>query len=135
MGCLVLPCYVMKRRRRRSTRPHLGYHRLHKSNFGRNDSSDAESSLVKVVAGKERREFLVDPFVLEENPFRTLIEKGGDSDDDEDGDGDHGKKKRVIFVDVDAILFEHLLWLMYNDCSSLFKLNVEEILDFYAQDF
>ena len=87
---------------------------------------------MKVVAGKERREFLVDPFVLEENPFRILIEKGGDDDEDEDGDG---KRKRVIFVDVDAILFEHLLWLMYNDCSSLFKLNVEEILDFYAQDF
>ncbi|KGN60396.1 auxin-responsive protein SAUR78 [Cucumis sativus] len=135
MGCLVLPCYVMKRRRRRrSTQPHLGYHRLNKSNFGRNEyiGDHAESSLVKVVAGKERREFLVDPFVLEENPFRILIEKGGDDDEDEDGDG---KRKRVIFVDVDAILFEHLLWLMYNDCSSLFKLNVEEILDFYAQDF
>ncbi|XP_038888374.1 uncharacterized protein LOC120078224 [Benincasa hispida] len=130
MDCLVLPCYVMKRRRRRSTRPRLGYHRLNKSNVGRLDG--AESSLVKVVAGKEKREFLVDPFVLEENPFRILIEKGGDDNEDEEEDG---KRKRVIFVDVDSILFEHLLWLMYNDCSSLFKLNVEEILDFYAQDF
>lgn len=131
----------MKRRQRRSSRSRLGYHRLNKSDLGRIDG--AESSLVKVVAGKEKREFLVDPIVLEENPFRILIEKGGDDDEDEDEDGDededeedeNGKRKRVIFVDVDAILFEHLLWLMYNDCSSLFKLNVEEILDFYAQDF
>ncbi|XP_039060374.1 uncharacterized protein LOC120204351 [Hibiscus syriacus] len=43
-------------------------------------------------------------------------------------------KRRVMLVDVDAILFEHMLWLMNNDCSSLFQLNVEEILDFYSQE-
>ena len=40
-----------------------------------------------------------------------------------------------FFVDVDSILFEHMLWLMYNDCSSLFELNLKEIIDFYAQDY
>lgn len=78
--------------------------------------------------GKEKREFLVDPFVLEENPFRVLI----------DLVNRNGRrlvnKKRVLFVDVDAILFEHMLWLMHNDSSSLFQLNLQEVVDFYAQD-
>lgn len=119
----------MKRRRRR-TAPRVGYRRLNKSELPCNEGAEGP---VTVVVGKEKREFLVDPFVLEENPFRVLIEKGGDEEENEKGRV--GRRKRVIFVDVDAILFEHLLWLMYNDCSSLFKLNVEEILDFYAQDF
>ncbi|KAG5588987.1 hypothetical protein H5410_039501 [Solanum commersonii] len=44
------------------------------------------------------------------------------------------KENKVIFVDLDAILFEHMLWLMQNDCSSLFQLNLKEIIDFYCQD-
>ncbi|PIA39901.1 hypothetical protein AQUCO_02600389v1 [Aquilegia coerulea] len=116
MDCLVLP--IVKWRRRSSMGSRLGYRSL----------SDDFDSPVTVVVGKEKREFLVDPFVLEEDPFRILINmmrqerKGNES-------------KRVIFVDVDAILFEHMLWLMYNDCSSLFKLNLKEIIDFYSHDF
>ena len=90
-----------------------------------------------MVVGKEKREFLVDPFVLDENPFRVLIEmmKKNKKKKDEAEDVMKRSEKRVIFVDVDAILFEHMLWLMYNDCSSLFKLNLKEIIDFYAHDF
>ena len=70
----------------------------------------------------------MDPFVLEENPFRVLIELVNRNEG-------RGSKKRVLFVDVDAILFEHMLWLMHNDSSSLFQLNLKEVVDFYAQDF
>ncbi|XP_023534111.1 uncharacterized protein LOC111795770 [Cucurbita pepo subsp. pepo] len=119
MDCLVLlPCYVMKRRRRR-TAPRLPYRRLNKS-----------ESLVRVVVGKERTEFLVDPFVLEENPFRVLMEKGRF----EEKQG-KTREEHILFVDVDAILFDHLLWLIYNDSSSLLTLNLDEILHFYSQDF
>lgn len=95
--------------------------------------ADEQTQPVTVVVGKERREFLVDPFILEESPFKTLIntiskERKGTVLSRKSGD------KGVIFVDVDAILFEHMLWLLHNDCSSLFELNVEEIIDFYAQD-
>ena len=85
-----------------------------------------------VVVGKEKREFLVEPFVLEESPFRVLI----DMVKKENMGGVVYMKgaKRVIFVDVDAILFEHMLWLMQNDCSSFFQLNLKEIIDFYAQE-
>ncbi|KAJ6342197.1 hypothetical protein OIU78_010179 [Salix suchowensis] len=64
-------------------------------------------SPVTVVVGKERKEFLVDP---------------------------SREEKKVVLVDVDAILFEHMLWLLYNDSSSLFQLNLKEIIDFYGQD-
>lgn len=97
---------------------------------------------VTVVVGKEKREFLVDPFVLEENPFRLLIETMNKDKNHQVESGDFldqknmkkKNKQKVVFVDVDAILFEHMLWLLYNDCSSLFKLNLKEIIDFYAQD-
>ena len=99
------------------------------------------SSEVKVVVGKEKREFYVDPFVLEKDPFRVLMEMVRI-------DGNKERKgKDAIFVDVDVILFEHLLWLVYNDSSSssssassssscsFFQLNMKEIIEFYAQDF
>jgi len=80
------------------------------------------------------KEFLVDPFVLEESPFRVLIETVRKDNIFYDTTSRSREKKKVIFVDVDAILFEHMLWLMYNDSSSLFQLNLKEIIDFYAQD-
>ncbi|KAM7254099.1 hypothetical protein ACFE04_031781 [Oxalis oulophora] len=107
MDCLVLPVTIFRSRSRQ------GYRQL----VTRDDID-----LVTVVVGKEKREFLVEPFVLEENPFRALISRVKDN------------FKRVIFVDVDAILFEHMLWLMQNDSSSLFQLNLKEVIEFYAQD-
>ncbi|KAG5249030.1 hypothetical protein OIU79_010600 [Salix purpurea] len=124
MDCLVLPVSLLKRC---YTRSRLGYRPLTEDGFGDLDSP------VTVLVGKERKEFLVDPFVLEESPFRVLIETVKQDRVFYDTSGSR-EEKRVIFVDVDAILFEHMLWLMYNDCSSLFQLNLKEIIDFYAQD-
>ena len=106
----------------------LGYRPLKEDGYGELDQQ------VTVVVGKEKREFLVDPFVLEESPFRVLIDTMKKEYSDQVIDARRDKKKTVIFVDVDAILFEHMLWLMNNDCSSLFQLNLKEIIDFYAQD-
>ena len=106
----------------------LGYRPLKEDGYGELDQQ------VTVVVGKEKREFLVDPFVLEESPFRVLIDTMKKEYSDQVIDARRDKKRRVIFVDVDAILFEHMLWLMNNDCSSLFQLNLKEIIDFYAQD-
>ena len=105
----------------------LGYRPLTEDGYGELDQQ------VTVVVGKEKREFLVDPFVLEESPFRILIDIMKKEYGSQVIDG-RGEKRRVIFVNVDAILFEHMLWLMNNDCSSLFQLNLKEIIDFYAQD-
>lgn len=87
------------------------------------DSDDESECTITVVAGKEKREFLVEPYVFKEIPFQVLL--------------DHSTKKidwRKGVVDADGILFEHLLWLMHNDLSSLFKLNLKEVIEFYAQD-
>ncbi|MBA0563734.1 hypothetical protein Golob_008700 [Gossypium lobatum] len=119
MDCLVLPICLLGKRRMGSR---LGYRRL---------TRELEPQ-VRVVVGKEKREFWVDPLVLEESPFRVLMETL------KKGNGSHAtreKKKKVIFVDVDAILFEHMLWLMNNDSSSLFQLDLHDIIDFYAQDY
>ncbi|XWS49577.1 hypothetical protein CRYUN_Cryun12cG0015100 [Craigia yunnanensis] len=123
--CLVLPVSLL---RRRSMASRLGYQPLTEDGYGELDRQ------VTVVVGKEKREFLVDPFVLEESPFRVLIDTKKKEYSNQVIDARRDKKRRVIFVDVDAILFEHMLWLMNNDCSSLFQLNLKEIIDFYAQD-
>ncbi|TKY70713.1 hypothetical protein E2542_SST07005 [Spatholobus suberectus] len=127
MDCLVMPVSLI---RRRSTGSRMGYMPLPK------DGLDQESdSPVTVVVGKEKRVFLVDPFILQENPFRVLMDISMKKDSAEK---DHfhftSTQRRVIFVDVDDILFEHMLWLMHNDASSLFQLNLKEIIDFYTQD-
>ncbi|XP_050234186.1 uncharacterized protein LOC126682513 [Mercurialis annua] len=124
MDCLILPVSIL--RKRYTSRSRLGYRSLNKDGFNDGDRP------VTVVVGKEKREFLVDPFVLDESPFRVLIETVRN---EKMIDFDDMKKKRIIYVDVDAILFEHMLWLMYNDCSYLFQLNIEEIIDFYAHDY
>lgn len=103
----------------------LGYKEL----SDEEDDGFLERQMVTVVVGKEKREFLVDPIVLEETPFRALIRS-----DSRRMTKKTKKMKKVVFLNVDAILFEHMLWLMHNDCSSLFELNLEEIIDFYAQD-
>ncbi|KAE8661877.1 putative DNA-binding protein ESCAROLA-like [Hibiscus syriacus] len=122
MDCLVLPDCLL--RKRSSMRSRLGYRPL------KSEEDGCGEAQVTVVVGKQKREFLVDSFVLEKSPFRVLIEtmKKGVMDG-------RREKEKVIFVDVDDILFEHMLWLMNNDRSSLFQLNLEEIIDFYAQDY
>ncbi|KAJ8774461.1 hypothetical protein K2173_016907 [Erythroxylum novogranatense] len=129
MECLILPVSMLRKCYNGSR---LGYRPLTEEGFGEFDGP------VTVVVGKEKREFLVDPFVLQESPFRVLMDMVK-KDETEGRFGDvHMRRdgeKRVIFVDVDAILFEHMLWLMHNDCSSLFQLNLKEIIDFYAQDY
>ncbi|KAM7525413.1 hypothetical protein LguiA_015315 [Lonicera macranthoides] len=127
MDCLVLPVSIF--RRRYSGR--LGYRNL--------SSGGIFEDPVTVVVGKEKRKFLVDPFVLEENPFRVLMDTANKENKNVSVIDEYatrrGDNERVIFVDVDSILFEHMLWLVYNDFSSLFKLNIREIIDFYAQDY
>ncbi|OIT28403.1 PREDICTED: uncharacterized protein LOC109212681 [Nicotiana attenuata] len=124
MDCIILPVSILKRCR--SSR--LGYKSLSENGYGNSDTDQ-----VTVVVGKEKREFLVEPFILEKSPFRVLIEMVRNKED-EGKVNENIRAKKLIFVDVDAILFEHMLWLMQNDSSSLFELNLKEIIDFYAQD-
>lgn len=131
MDCLVFPVTILRRKYAGSW---LGYRRLEEEEeeeggCGELDGVEAVAGPVTVVVGKEKREFLVDPFVLEENPFRVLIDQSYKNNIE-----GKRKEKRVILVGVDSILFEHMLWLMYNDCSSFFQLNVREIIDFYSDD-
>ncbi|XP_020251216.1 uncharacterized protein LOC109828685 [Asparagus officinalis] len=114
MGCCVflrLPSYAARH----------GYRALAMDGH---DSSSENKPTVQVIVGKEKRVFFVDPFVLRKDPFRVLFETVRKEKGEKD----------AIFVDVDSILFEHMLWLAYNEASSLFELNLEEIIEFYSQD-
>ncbi|KAF4358013.1 hypothetical protein F8388_008521 [Cannabis sativa] len=69
MGCLVFPVSILKSKCMGSR---LSYQPLtHDEVFG---DQENQNTAVTVVVGKEKREFLVDPFVLQENPFRVLID-------------------------------------------------------------
>ncbi|KAK7406382.1 hypothetical protein VNO78_08006 [Psophocarpus tetragonolobus] len=118
MDCLVMPVSLI---RRRST----GYMQLSKE-------QESEKA-VTVVVGKEKRVFMVEPLVLQENPFRLLMDISMKKDHHFHFTSTH-PYPRVVFVDVDHILFEHMLWLMHNDPSSFFHLNLNDIIDFYTQD-
>ncbi|XP_077251444.1 uncharacterized protein LOC143890630 [Tasmannia lanceolata] len=115
---------------KRSSLSRIRYHSL-------SDYADDFDNSVTVIVGKERRVFIVDPFVLEKDPFRILLEMMRQKNKKKKDRGlnlNEKDEERVIFVNVDAILFEHMLWLMYNDCSSFLQLNLHEIVEFYAQD-
>ncbi|CAK9173390.1 unnamed protein product [Ilex paraguariensis] len=124
MECLVLPVSMLKRRYLGWSR--LGYRPLSEGFFGESEGP------VTVMVGKEKREFLVDPCIFEESPFRVLMDMVVRKENI--GRVDVRGRKRMIWLNIDALLFEHMLWLMHNDCSSLSQLNLEEIVDFYAQD-
>ncbi|KAF3580762.1 hypothetical protein DY000_02029434 [Brassica cretica] len=121
MACLISP--VMKLRRLSSADSRrFAYRNL--------SDDDMEDSVIRVVVGKEKKEFMVEPYVLEETPFRVLIGSAKDRTKSR-----FNRTSRVVWLDhVDSILFEHLLWLLRNDASSFSDMDVVEIIDFYAQD-
>ncbi|CAN8285117.1 unnamed protein product [Cochlearia groenlandica] len=120
MGCLISP--VMKLRCPSSAESRLfSYRKL---------AENLEDSVIKVVVGKEKKEFMVEPYVLEEYPFKVLI--GSVKDGFKNRFNRTGK---VVWLDhVDSILFEHFLWLYVNDVSTFWDIDVAEMIDFYAQD-
>ncbi|XP_010516703.1 PREDICTED: uncharacterized protein LOC104792284 [Camelina sativa] len=120
MGCLISP--VMKLRRLSSANSRRFAYR--------NLTENMEDPVIRVVVGKEKKEFMVEPYVLEEYPFRVLIGSVKDRAKDR-----LNRTGRVVWLDhVDSILFEHLLWLLRNDASTFSDLDVVEIIDFYSQD-
>ncbi|CAK8539569.1 unnamed protein product [Lathyrus sativus] len=133
MDCLVMPVSLI---RRRSTGSRLRYKPLTDDVLDQQDSD----SRVTVVVGKEKKVFLVDPIILQEIPFQVLMDISMKKNPEETEKNhfcytsSHHHDERVIFVDVDDILFEHMLWLMHNDTSSLFKLNLKDIVDFYTHE-
>ncbi|OEL29413.1 hypothetical protein BAE44_0009557 [Dichanthelium oligosanthes] len=91
------------------------------------DAGPWPATTVTVLVGKERRAFSVDQLVLDSYPFRVLLETVARKEERRGG---------AIFVDVDAILFEHILWLACDgrSVSQILQLDLKEIIDFYAQD-
>ncbi|MBA0652123.1 hypothetical protein Goklo_019402, partial [Gossypium klotzschianum] len=94
MDCLVLPISLL---RKCGTASQLGYRRLPE------DRRDELDQKVTVVVGKEKNEFLIDPFMLEESPFRVLIDVVKEEYGSEVIMDAKGEKKRVNLVGLDVI--------------------------------
>ncbi|CAD6202289.1 unnamed protein product [Miscanthus lutarioriparius] len=111
--------------------PRIGYRSLDAAAAAADAGAPPSPATVTVVVGKERRAFAVDCLVLDSYPFRLLLETVAHKEDRRGGGGGG-----AIFVDVDAILFEHILWLACDarSVSQILHLDLKEIIDFYAQD-
>lgn len=115
----------------------LGYHELDDS-----DNDGESDDTVTVLVGKEKRVFAVEQRLLEEESFRILMETEKKKERRRRGRQRQrkrkSKRKKVFFLpNVDSILFEHLIWLVHNgQCfkNSVIHLNLQEIVEFYAQD-
>eukprot|EP01018_Ginkgo_biloba_P037801 Gb_12777 [translate_table: standard] len=132
----------------------MGYEEL--PPLGLNDPNDFEdcneialsqrrqNAHVTVVVGKERQVFNVDPHILEDGLFQSLLERArtwpinhhhNENQHENYSSTDITAGGCIIFLEYcDAILFEHMLWLVYNDDPSLLSLNLEELMEFYDQD-
>lgn len=107
----------------------IGYRSLDAEAADDDGAGAPSPATVTVVVGKERRAFAVDRLVLDSYPFRLLLETVARKEE-------RWGKGGAIFVDVDAILFEHILWLACDarSVSQILHLDLKEIIDFYAQD-
>ncbi|GAA0176069.1 hypothetical protein Leryth_004693 [Lithospermum erythrorhizon] len=147
MDCIVMPVSALRRRYSETwgSQRRLSYQPLVDEDNACDDD-DQEVTLV-VGVGEDISRFIVDPSILQQVPFRNLMDivmsKEGSCNGNRGGGGGGGEnkksrmkngggKRKVIFVDVEAMLFEHMLWLMQNDESSLLELNLREIVDFYS---
>ncbi|XP_066400440.1 auxin-responsive protein SAUR76-like [Miscanthus floridulus] len=127
-------CYAFLTRSHRAG----AYRRLH-SAPALEAESEAEAAAVRVevrtaTKGRAKKSvFHVDPAVLEAGPVRRLLAASGRR---APGGG--------VAVDVDALLFEHLLWLATNardgvagdgeEDSAAAADDLSEIVEFYSQD-
>ncbi|KAG8079644.1 hypothetical protein GUJ93_ZPchr0007g5440 [Zizania palustris] len=112
-------CYTFLSSASRSSRG--GYRRL------------VSAAAVRVEVGTTRGErsvFHVDPAVLEAGPVRLLVAAAGRRIDG-----------GAVAVAVDALLFEHLLWLQADgnegleyDAAAAAAADMSEIVEFYSQE-
>ncbi|KAJ7531051.1 hypothetical protein O6H91_14G030700 [Diphasiastrum complanatum] len=106
------------------------------------------SNRVTILVGEERQVFQVEQQILDHGLVQCLLEKTR-STSDEESDMDayensfnctilKGRKSEAsrttarIYPNCDAILFDHILWLLYNDDPSIRYLNLDELMEFYC---
>ncbi|KQK15098.1 hypothetical protein BRADI_1g20600v3 [Brachypodium distachyon] len=109
-------CYAFLRRGGHGST--TGYRRL-----------ESSTSVVRVEVGKARSVYHVDAAVLEAEPVRRLLAAAGR----------RGPGAAVVAVAVDALLFEHLLWLaddggVGGSAAGVDAADLSEIVEFYSQD-
>eukprot|EP01018_Ginkgo_biloba_P009229 Gb_28615 [translate_table: standard] len=84
---------------------------------------------VTVVVGKEKEVFRVEPQILDYGLFQSLLQRATIERIHWDGkENEYKPTPECIFLNCDAILFEHMLWLVNNDDPCLRYLNLESRL-------
>ncbi|KAJ7563551.1 hypothetical protein O6H91_03G114900 [Diphasiastrum complanatum] len=107
-------------------------------------ASKKSKNFVTILVGEDRQIFKIDPHILDNTIIQYVLEKTR-SISDEESDTDEfetavtkgrrsgaARTASVISLNCDAILFEHILWLLNNNDPSLHQLNLDELMEFYS---
>ncbi|KAJ7567684.1 hypothetical protein O6H91_01G002100 [Diphasiastrum complanatum] len=107
-------------------------------------SSNKTKKLVTILVGPEKRSFKIQPHFLDHRVVQGLLEKSLSQSeieyDFEEKENEHRAlmsrevsfPQEIIHLDCDAILVEHILWLLKKDDPSLRQLNLDELIEFYT---
>lgn len=121
---------MLKNLRKRS----MGYEEIVFSPSSSAKKRNRRRNAVAVVVGEEKIMFTVEPQILDSGFFQPLMEKATVGRITWKANGRKNPSwMDCIFLDCDAILFEHMLWLVNNDDPSLRYLNLDMLMEFYAQ--
>jgi hypothetical protein len=103
--------------------------------YRRLTNDTADSGTVIIVVGKEKRVFHADRHVLDTYPFKCLMKLAKMNGNLKEICG--SECKGMVFLDLDVILVEHMLWLISEKISSTcdhnLMLDMREIVDFHSQ--
>lgn len=112
----------------------MGYEEINRTPSSSAKKQNRRRNAVTVVVGNEKEIFKVEPHILDYGLFQTLMEKATVG---KIFGKDNGRKKSCndfVFLDCDAILFDHILWLVHTDDPSLRNFNLEILMEFYSQE-
>nr|ADE76965.1 unknown [Picea sitchensis] len=111
----------------------MGYKEIALSPSSSAKKRNRRRNAVTVVVGKEKKIFTVEPQILDSGLFQPLVEKATVGRIAWEANSRKSPCVDCVFLDCDAILFEHMLWLVHNDDPSLRYLNLDMLMEFYAQ--
>lgn len=96
------------------------------SDDGSDDSApdDVPEGYLVVYVGEERRRFVINAQILNHPVFRVLLDKSAE---------EYGfEHKGGLAIACEVVFFEHLLWLIDTKDPSLSRMEVDELVGFYA---
>ncbi|XP_024519537.1 uncharacterized protein LOC112342243 [Selaginella moellendorffii] len=86
--------------------------------------ADVPQGCFAVYVGRDRQRFVVGTCLLRDPLFRVLLDKAAD---------EYGLDRQgALLIPCEAVLFDHICWLLGNNDPAAASLEMEELLDFYS---